>query len=178
MAALVVMLVVLWAIAAATGWADDLDIERIRSLVLSSSGWGVLVYIAVFAGAELAHIPGMVFVLAGIAIWGRTEGLLIAYIGANMSVITSFVVVRTVGGKTLQTIENKWLKKALVQLEKRPLATVIAVRILFWLAPAANYLLALSPVRLVHFIVGSALGLLPPIALVSWLFEWAMATFA
>ena len=177
MAALAAMLVALWVVAAATGWADDIDIERIRGLVLSSGGWGVVVYLAVFAGAELAHIPGMVFVLAGIAIWGKTEGLLIAYMGANLSVITSFVVVRTVGGKTLEKFDNKWLKKALEQLAKRPLVTVIAVRVMFWLAPAVNYVLALSPVGFGHFVVGSALGLLPPIALVAWLFEWAMRTF-
>ena len=178
MAALLAVLVGLWAVAAAMGWTDDIDIERIRGLVKGAGAWGVLVYLAVFAGGELAHIPGMVFVLAGIAIWGRGEGLLIAYSGALLSVTVSFLVVRGVGGKTLAMINNKWLQLALAQLDKRPLATVIVVRLLFWLAPLANYMLALSPVRFGHFLLGSAIGLLPPVALVTWLFELALQWFS
>lgn len=159
------------------GWTDDLDIEKVRRLVRESGGWGVVVYLAIFAGGELVHIPGMIFVLAGLAIWGRGEGLAIAFVGANLSVILSFVVVRAVGGKTLSMIDNKWLKKALDQLEKRPIPTVIVVRLLFWLAPAANYMLAMSPVRLRDFIVGSAIGLAPPIAGVAILFDYALTFF-
>ena len=55
--ALVVMLAVLWGVAAAMGWTRDLDIERVRGLVQEAGAWGVVVYLAVFAGAELAHIP-------------------------------------------------------------------------------------------------------------------------
>ena len=177
LAALLAVLVGLWAIAASMGWTDDLDIDKVRALVKEAGPWGVLVYLAVFAGGELAHIPGMVFVLAGIAIWGRVEGLFVAYSGAVVSVTTSFLVVRGVGGRTLGMIDNKWLQRALAELDKRPLTTVIVVRLLFWLAPLANYMLALSPLRFSHFLLGSAIGLLPPVALVTWLFELAMQWF-
>ncbi len=168
----------IWVVAATMGWTRDIDVERIRQLVLDSGSWGVLVYLLVFAGAELAHVPGMIFVLAAMAIWGRTEGLVIGYLGANLSVVTSFVTVRAIGGKTLTMMDNKWLKWALAKLDARPLVTVTMIRMVFWLAPAANYALALSPVRLPHFILGSALGLLPPVIVVSIGFEWAMTHFA
>jgi len=46
------------------------------------------------------------------------------------------------------------------------------LRLVFWLAPPVNYALALSKVRLRDFILGSVLGLLVPIGIATFFFDW------
>ena len=43
---------------------------------------------------------------------------------------------------------------------------------MLWMAPPLNYALAMSKLRFREYIIGSAIGLVIPIALVSLLFEW------
>jgi uncharacterized membrane protein YdjX (TVP38/TMEM64 family) len=64
-------------------------------------------------------------------------------------------------------MERPWLRLAMLRLETRPIATVAVLRLVFFMLPALNYVLALTPVRFRDFVVGSALGLVPGVALVS-----------
>lgn len=161
----------IWALAASQGWTDDIDIARVRSLVRDAGAWGMVVYVAVFAGGEFIHLPGMVFVLAAIAIWGKWLGAVMAFIAANVSVCASFVVVRAIGGKALSGIDNRHVQRAMAHLQRRPILTVAALRSVFWLAGPLNYVLALSRVSFVHYAVGSALGLVLPVGLMALIFE-------
>ena len=86
-----------------------------------------------------------------------------AYVGGLTSLALSFVVVRTVGGKALSKVRNRWMAKALTALDDRPVRTVALLRLIFWLAPPLNYALALSNVRLRDYLVGSALGFVLPV---------------
>jgi uncharacterized membrane protein YdjX (TVP38/TMEM64 family) len=54
---------------------------------------------------------------------------------------------------------------------------VAILRLILWMAPPLNYALAMSAVRFRDYVIGSALGLLIPIALASLFFDWVVATF-
>ncbi|MCZ6712057.1 MAG: hypothetical protein O7B25_16960, partial [Gammaproteobacteria bacterium] len=51
-----------------TGLADGVDATAIRNLMHDAGPWGWSLYVLVFAGGEFIHIPGMVFVAAGILV--------------------------------------------------------------------------------------------------------------
>jgi uncharacterized membrane protein YdjX (TVP38/TMEM64 family) len=121
---------------------------------------------------ELIHVPGMVFVGAGILAYGRVLGFGVSLAAALCSVGVSFVVVRAVGGKALAELERPFVKRMMEKLEQRPITTVVVLRSIFWLAPALNYALALSSIRLRDYLIGSAFGLLVPILGASFLFDW------
>lgn len=155
--------------------ADDVDPERVRAAIVAAGPWGVALFVAMFVVGELIHIPGMVFVLAGVLTYGRSMGFLVALLGAVASVAFSFWLVRTFGGQALTHIRFKLLQRMLGKLDARPVQTVFVLRSIFWIAPALNYALAMSRVRFRDYLVGSTLGLVLPILGVTLLFEQAMA---
>jgi uncharacterized membrane protein YdjX (TVP38/TMEM64 family) len=168
LAALIVGLIVLGKV---TGVTAYLTTERIRTTVQAAGWWGALVLIALFCVGELVHVPGWVFLGASVIAYGRVTGGLLAYVGAICSVSVSFFVVRGVGGKPLGAIRWRWVRKILAQLDTHPLRTVVVLRSILWMAPQLNYALALSNVRFRDYLVGSALGLLLPLAGMVLLFD-------
>jgi len=77
----------------------DWDAEGVRKHIEEAGIWGFFFYMGIFAGGESIHIPGIVFVGAGIVAYGKLLGFLLAFIASVVSVCTSFVVVRAIGGK-------------------------------------------------------------------------------
>lgn len=176
-AALLVVLVALYVVGKTTGVIDSVDIETVRRWVDEAGALGVVLYVVVFGIGELLHVPGIVFVSAGLLAWGKLLGYGFAMLGSLFSVSLSFFVVRGVGGRALASIDRPLLKKMLARLDTHPIQTIFLLRLLLFLAPALNYGLALTRVRYRDYLVGSALGLAIPLAVVAILFDWVLATF-
>ncbi len=155
-----------------SGHLDGLDAERVRRTVDSAGPWGVLVFVAIFVLGELIHIPGMVFVAAGILAYGRTGGFAVTFLAALSSVGVSFVLVRAIGGKALAEIERPLVRRVMAKIDDRPITTVLLLRSIFWLGPPLNYALALSNIRFRDYLIGSALGLVVPVLGASVFFDW------
>jgi uncharacterized membrane protein YdjX (TVP38/TMEM64 family) len=155
--------------------AGRFDVDAIRELVQGAGLWGVLLYVAAFAAGEFLHVPGLVFVAAGILVYGKASGFFVVLLGAVTSVCFSFLVVRRIGGTPLREARNPWLRRMLAGLERHPLRTVFVLRTLLWMAPPLNYALALTPVRFSHYALGSTLGLILPVAGATLLIEWLLA---
>jgi uncharacterized membrane protein YdjX (TVP38/TMEM64 family) len=172
LALLISILVALFLVGRYTGVAENVDAESIRELIRSAGVWGWALYIATFAGGEFIHIPGMVFVLAGILMYGQVVGFGLAWMASVVSVCFSFVVVRRLGGTPLANVEKPWVKRILGRLNAQPIRTVVVLRLVLWLAPPLNYALALTNVRFRDYLIGSALGLIAPVAGVAILFDW------
>ena len=172
LAILALVLISLFAIGSYYDVEERIDAQAIRELVLDAGAWGWLIYFAVFSGGEFLHIPGLVFVAAGILVYGQVFGFGLAFIASVISVSFSFIVVRRIGGTPLEGARNPRLQKALVHLDKRPVRTVLVLRLFLWMAPPLNYALALTRLRFRDYLVGSALGLLLPVAMASYFFDW------
>lgn len=171
MAALAVFFVGSFAVAKYSGLLENVDVDVVRAFMDSAGVWGFFAFVGIFALGELMHIPGMVFVGAAALAYGDALGIAAAYTGAVASVITSFFVVRAIGGQPLAAAKRPWMKKILARLERQPIRTVALLRFFFWLSPALNYGLAMSSVRFREYLLGSAIGLLIPIPLVVLLFD-------
>ena len=163
-----------FAVAWQMGWVQNLDAEAVRDLVQSAGAWGVVLYLVLFALAELVHVPGMIFVAAALLLWGPWMGAVVGWLGCVISVMVTFIVVRGLGGQALTVIDKAWMKKALSWLDRAPIRTIIALRIVMWVAPPLNYLLALSSVRFSHFVIGSAIGLIALVAFIALAADWLL----
>jgi uncharacterized membrane protein YdjX (TVP38/TMEM64 family) len=150
-----------------TGAAHELTPDRLRALVLGAGAWGVLAYLVVFSLGQLAHLPGLLFIAAGVLAYGRLWGAGAGWIGALVSLSVTFVVVRAVGGSPLAGMEGPWVRKILARLETHPVLTVLVLRLLMTTTPALNYTLALSGIRYRHYLLGSAVGLVPIVVVTS-----------
>lgn len=158
-----------------TGVSEDLTRESIQSMMQGAGWWGLLLFLGVFAVGELLHVPGLVFVAAAIVAYGQALGGLAGYLGALVSVSVSFVVVRLVGGQPLADVKRPILRRWLDRLDQNPVRAVAVLRLILWMAPPLNYALAMSKLRFREYILGSAIGLVLPIAIVTALFEWFLA---
>jgi len=146
-----------------TGIADGLNIDSIRAYLLASGPLGVVAYIGVFAVANLLSVPGVIFIIAAMLVYGKWLGTLLAMVGALCSVVLNFVVIRKLGGTPVGELKAKWARKMLRYLDDYPVRTICLLRTFMMLNPQLNYILALSSVRFRAYVIGSALGLIIPI---------------
>lgn len=161
--------------AAASGALDDVSPETVRTWVLAAGPWGIVLFLVAFAAGELVHIPGICFVAGGVLVYGPLGGFLVGLVGAIFSVSVSFWIVRVFGGQALTKLRWRFVQKMLSRLDERPVKTIVMLRSVLWLAPALNFVLAMSPVRFSHYLIGSTVGLIGPIALMSVFFEQLLA---
>ncbi|CAK0869797.1 unnamed protein product [Prorocentrum cordatum] len=154
----------------ATGAVEKLDAEHIGSMVRGAGVFGCLVVAAVMSLGELVHVPagdGWVVYGACIMIYGKAVGFLVGWFAAITSVTFSFFVVRAVGGKSFSQIKSKRIRAVLAQLDKRPFTVVLMLRMVLFAAPLLNYALALSGVSFKDYFLGSAIGIIPPMAIIA-----------
>ncbi len=160
----------LFVVAHTTGIIERFDADGIRVLVLDAGSWGVAVFLLAFAIGPLLQLPGIVFVAAAVLIYGQVGGGLLAWVGGVVAVATTFCTVRFVGGQpkapSTEGRVGRLINKLIAGLQRRPLRTVIVLRTLTFLSPPINYALALSPVRYRDYMLGSAVGLIVPMAVV------------
>ena len=168
---IVVCIAALIAAGRLTGAHQYLTPEHVRGIVQDAGIWGYILFIVIFSLGELLHVFGLIFVAAGVYAFGRTTGLVLGIIGGITAVCVSFLVMRTVGGRAFTRIDRPWVRRVLKQLDTRPVLTVIVLRLVLILHPSLNYLLALSSIRFRDYLIGSAIGLVPPISLFVFFFD-------
>ena len=161
--ALVVSAITLLVNAIAHHGIPDIDPQKVHKAIKKAGYLGIVIYILGFGLAELLHLPGLVFVTAGVMCWGHFNGWMLALCMAPLSCTISFLVVRRVGGQALADVQFTIVKRMMSHLDDRPVLTVVGLRTVFFLVPAINYILALSTIRARDFVLGTALGLVLPL---------------
>ena len=175
--AVVLLLVGLLVAAKLTGVSDLVTIENMKTWMADAGPWGVLLFVVAFVVGELLQAPGLLFVAVGVISYGRLLGGGLSFAVAVLSVCFSFAIVRLVGGKALGELETPWVKKVMSKLDERPITTIALLRVVLILSPQLNYALALTNVRFRDYLVGSVLGLIPPIVAFVVFFDAALRFF-
>ena len=163
LALLLALTAALFVVARATGLSDRVSVEQLRAWMLASGALGVVLFAAAFSAGLLLHLPGWMFVAAAVLAYGRLRGGFLSFVSAVIAVSVTFLFVRLVGGEPLAAVERPLFKRVLSRLDDRPLQTVIALRILFFMTSLVNYTLGLSRLRFRDYLLGSAIGLVIPI---------------
>ena len=171
---LAVVIVALYVIAVATGLDEQLTTDNIRSMMQDAGPWGIVVFVVVFIVGNLIQIPSNVFLLAAIYSFGFLDGVVLSYFSNVISICVSFFLVRSLGGQPLSLVQKPWMRKALDQLDQRPIRAIFAMRAIMGGSPPLNYTLAMSEVRFRDYLIGSGLGLIPPIVVVAALMAKAI----
>ena len=160
-AIVVIAAVALVVVAIATDVRSRFTIDRLHAYTTACGALGIVAYGAMFCLGLLVYVPGMVFYAVAILAWGPWLGGAIAFIGGIIAVMVSFAIVRAVGGQPLATPDRPWVRRMLSQLDRRPIMTVFALRVVFWTSPPFNYGFALSSLRFREHLIGSTFGLVP-----------------
>jgi phospholipase D1/2 len=172
---LVVAVLALLAVGWVTGLHSYVTPEGIRGLV-ERAGWlGPVVFVALFVAAELVQMPGALLVLGAAALWPAPVAIAASYTGALLAATLLFWLSRTIFADGVRERLPAWLMPYEIWLETHGLLTVIALRLVLFLAPWVHWLLGASRVTFREFFLGSAIGLLPGIILVTFLGRSAIA---
>lgn len=168
-----------WALALALGgvlgliWSqggfDRLDAESVETWIRDAGVWGPVLYVGLFALLEPFGVPGILFVVPGGLVWSWPTLFALTWTGATGAGITGFLFARTLGREWVQEKLSERANAYDEALAENGLRTVITIRLLFFIAPWAHWLLGLSRVRFRDYVLGTIIGLAPMMALFTWL---------
>lgn len=164
-------LAALFAVAWATGLLEHFEPEAIRARVQAAGAWGPLVVVALTVASNFVQVPALPFILLSQATWGAVLGSVYAWVASFAATVVVYAVVKRAGGDAAQEIEKPWIQKLLSHLEERPILVVFLLRAVTIASPPVTYALALSGMKTRDYLVGSALGLVAPIAFYALLLE-------
>lgn len=169
--AVLVFVALLWGFVELSGLREQISLKAVREGFEQHRLLGFLAFIALFALANLAHVPGAFFLGAAVLALGPLWGALTTYAAAVMGCTLTFVVVRGLGADALRDLNHGFVGRVFARLDSHPLQSVVLLRLVFQSAPTLNYALALSGVRLRNYVAGTLLGLPLPIAVMTLLFD-------
>jgi phospholipase D1/2 len=153
-----------------TGLSEVATPERIRSFLAAAKGqaWAILVVVPLFVLAGALAFPLNMLILATAAVFGPWLGMLYGGAGAMSSGVVMFFVGRRLGRQTLERRLDGRAKRALEAVRKQGVLAVVALRLLP-VAPFTfvNLAAGAGGIRFVDFVLGSVLGLLPGLTLLS-----------
>lgn len=170
--AVLAFLALLLAVFQLSGLRDNFNLVLLHQKFLDNEATGLLIFIALFALGNLIQIPGWIFLAAAVLALGKVWGGVATYLAAVVSCAFTFWLIRLLGGDALRQIRGPWAQRMLAQLDARPVATIVVLRILLQTVPALNYALAMSGVKFRDYLVGTLLGLPLPIALYCVFFDY------
>lgn len=158
-AALGVLLVALAALAVVLGAPD---VEGLRADVEAAGVWGPVVFAAVYVGLSLIPCPKAVLTAAGGALFGLLPGAALSLLAALVGAVISFGVGRLLGRELIDRLTQGRLGEVDDLLREHGATAVMVVR-LVPLVPyiVINYAAGLTGIRMRHYVLGSAVGMVP-----------------
>jgi uncharacterized membrane protein YdjX (TVP38/TMEM64 family) len=138
------------------------DIAALRSRVDAAGVWGPAVFFALYVGLALIPWPKALLTAAGGALFGLWAGAALSLAAALVGAVISFGVGRMLGREAVDRLIHGRLARVDALLADHGLSAVLIVR-LVPLVPfiAINYASGLSGVKFRHYVLGSALGMVP-----------------
>ncbi|MBW4493937.1 MAG: TVP38/TMEM64 family protein [Oscillatoria princeps RMCB-10] len=134
--------------------------------------WAVCLFVLAFALATVLGLPGVVFPIAGGAVFGLFWGTFWSVVGATLGAMGAFWVARCLLHDWAERRfgHHKALRRLKQAVAGNPLAFVVAIR----LAPISpfnvvNFLFGLTPVSWVTYSAGTFFGIIPGTLAYTWL---------
>lgn len=149
----------------AAGVLDDLSPETVRVAVAQAGPLAAVAFVGIYIAGILLQVPGWVFIGAGVLAWGKPIALVLSYISSVSAAVIAFAAFRRAGGQPIEKAQRPWVQKLLNRIERSPFKVVLALRLVFVVSPPLNFALALTPVSLKDYTLGTVLGILPPLAI-------------
>jgi len=149
-------------IAAAVVWRDRISIDSVTTWV-AQAGWvAPLVFIAGYAIAAVFFLPGLVFTLAGGALFGPVYGTLYNLTGATLGATLAFLTARYLANDWVARRAGGRLQQLVAGVEREGWRFVAFVRLVpLFPYNLLNYALGLTRIRLSHYIITTFIFMSP-----------------
>ncbi len=135
----------------------------------ASGPWALPVAVAAFAVLAFVGVPQFMLIAAAVVAFGAWSGFAYSWIGTMVSSLVGFYLGRLAGARTLATFSGEGLKQFMELVGRNGLFASLIVR----LVPSAPFIVVnmaagVTPMRLVDFAAGTAVGIVPKIALTAF----------
>lgn len=163
----VIALVLAWRYTPLSNLTDP-QVLRAAAVSMAESYWGPVVVIGVFIAGGFVLFPLTILIAVTAGAFGPWLGLLYAAAGAVASSLTTYLVGARVGKPALRRFVGPRLNRVTRRIAEKGVLAVAAVR-LVPVAPftVVNLVAGASGIRFTDFLLGTALGLLPGLIVLS-----------
>lgn len=128
----------------------------------STSPYGPLLYITVYAVRPLLFFSAVLLTLGGGFVFGPIAGVIYTVIGSNISASVAYVVGRFLGKGLVASEEGSGLlRRWAARMREEPFTTILTMRCLYVPYDLVNYTAGLLRLRWLPFALASLLGSLP-----------------
>src|SRR5262249_8849057 len=144
-------------------------IERMRALVASDARYGLLVFTALVVAGIFTRVPmaGTLLIAMGAVLFGPFRAFAYGWVAALAGTTSTFLLVRYVARDYLQSMLygfSPWLRTLDDRLTRNGFWAVFGLRFVLGLSPLLNWGLGVTGVRARDYVAGTALGLVPNMA--------------
>lgn len=147
----------------------DVDVAQAQAWLRGAGPWGLVAFVAAFALLQPLGVAAHVFIVAAALVWPPWVALVASWTGAVLAGCVAFWFARTVGHAWVQARLPPTLRAWDERLAQRGFRSVVTLRLLLFTFGPMQLMLGVSRVRVVAFVAGSAVGLLPMIAAETWI---------
>jgi uncharacterized membrane protein YdjX (TVP38/TMEM64 family)/rhodanese-related sulfurtransferase len=159
---------------AAVGWAtfhrDQINPETLDAWLNSLGLWAPVGYIALYAIATAAFVPGVIFALAGGALFGPLWGSLWNLAGATLGATLAFLIARTIAGDWTAGKAGGLLRRLMDGVDAEGWRFVAFVRLVpLFPFNLSNYVLGLTRIPFIHYVIATFVCMAPGAVAFTWL---------
>ncbi len=158
------------AVALAWIYRDHFEAARIGALVEAAGPWAPAAFILLYALATVLFVPGVVFGLAGGALFGPVWGSLWNLAGATLGATAAFLLARGIAGDWVRARAGGALKRVVEGVEAEGWRFVALTRLVpFVPFNLLNYVLGLTRIDLARYVAASLVCMIPGTVAYTWL---------
>lgn len=151
--------------------AGFFDADKVAALVASLGVYAPLAFIGLCIAGVFLHIPELVLLAVGGALFGSVKGFFYGWAGALVGSSATFLCMRYFMRDAAQNFfTGKFTRLDALdsRLAARGFQTVLLLRLVLCMAPPLNWAIALTRVKFSQYLAASALGIIPGVAVTSY----------
>jgi len=138
-------------------------------LTAAHGPWALPVAVLAFAVLAFVGVPQIMLIAAAVVAFGPVTGFAYSWIGTMASSMVGFYLGRAAGAKTLERFSGAGVRRFMDHVGKNGFLASFIVR----LVPSAPFIVVnmaagVTPMRVVDFTLGTALGIVPKIVLTAF----------
>lgn len=135
-------------------------------LTAARGPWSLPVAVAAFAALAFVGTPQIVLIAAAVVAFGPLLGSAYSWIGTMVSALVGFQLGRGAGARVLERFSGDGVKRFMRLVGENGFLASLIVR----LVPSAPFIVVnmaagVTPMRRLHFVTGTGIGIVPKIAL-------------
>jgi uncharacterized membrane protein YdjX (TVP38/TMEM64 family) len=167
--ALVALVIVLAAVlVSASGLIDHVrDEEQLRETVESAGLLGPVLFIGLMVLLVPLNVPGVLFVVPSVALFGPVGGVLLSLLGGFLASAVGVVAARRLGRPAFEARMPPRIRKLEERLARHGFWGVAVLRMLTYLLQPVDWLCGISSIPMRTVLAGTFVGLIPPTLVIS-----------